>query len=146
MSLKIKLSALTQRVFRVPVVAYFASEHLGKDHQMQTETMHFIGVFRALTDTEIGDNLKRADDLRNSAGLTAGKLVEERIRNVNQYLVGIEKHPEHDFPILDDSGAPATITPELKLSILYQPEIRDAVELAYKNARDGDVLSKNLIA
>lgn len=144
MSKKFNIRAISERRFRVPVTALFAAEQLNDKGEMQVESATFTAVFRALDETVIKENLKASDELRKRKDVTSENIIDEHVRLVAQYTVNIEKRTDHEFPFVDDKGEPETMTPELIRKILFVPEFRNAIEAAYKDARDMDVLSKNL--
>lgn len=144
MSKKFNISAIAERRFRVPVTALFAGEQLTDKGEMQVETTTFTAVFRALDEATVKANLKASDELRSKADVTSSDIVDEHVRLVAQYTVNIEQCTGHEFPFIDDNGLPDVMTPEKIRSILFVPEFRTAIESAYKNARDMDVLGKNL--
>lgn len=144
MSKKFNILGISERRFRVPVTALFAGEQLNEQGEMQVETATFTAVFRSLDETVIKQNLAASDELRKKKDLTSTEMIDEHVRLVAQYTVNIEKRTDHEFPFVDDKGEPETMTPELIRKILFVPEFRDAIEKAYKDARNTDVLSENL--
>lgn len=143
MSIQIKVSALKDRRFKAPVTARLASDELNADGTLKTDKLTFVGEFRAVTDEEIRAHLKRIEDLRKNPNTTHDQVVDESRQHLKKILVGVAKHPSHDYPFLGEDGQPRASSPELIDDLLSIKEIRDAVEDTYKNARDSDVLAKN---
>lgn len=143
MSIKIKVSALRDRRFKAPVTAFFASNELNADGTVKTDTLLFVGEFRALPDEEVRAHLEKIESLRKDPNTTHTQVIDEIRQNLKKCLVGVAKHPSHDYPFLTDDDQPRASSPELIDDLLSVKEIRDGVEEAYKNARDSDVLAKN---
>lgn len=144
MNKQFKVSALRDRRFKAPVTILLASDELGADGQLTVDTLKIAGVFRSVPDDEIRLNLQKLDELRTQEVVKSTELMDETRRQIKSYLVGVEKHPEHDWPFYDDAGQPVASSPELIDRLLEVREIRDAVEQAYKDARNSAVLEKNL--
>ena len=143
MSIQIKISALKDRRFKAPVTAFFASDELHADGTLKTDTLTFVGEFRALPDEEIRAHLEKIENLRKDPNTTHAQIIDEIRQNLKQCLVGIAKHVSYDYPFLGDDGQPIASSPALIDDLLSVKEIRDAVEESYKNARNSDVLAKN---
>lgn len=137
---RLSIAALQQRQFKAPVTALLPGETL-KDGVLQYESLHFMGVFRSIPADEARANLKRIEELRHKASLD--EVLIESVRQTKSYIVGIEKHPDHEWPFADAEGQDAVITPEAIEQLLNVREVRDAIEKTYADARSGELLAKN---
>lgn len=135
------IAALQQRQFKAPVEARLPSDTVSASGEAQYDSLHFVVRFRSVPAGEARANLTRAQDLRESSNIE--ELLEESQKQTQSYVLGIEKHPEHDFPFVDDAGADAQMTPELIRQLLEVREIREAIEKTYADARSGELLTKN---
>lgn len=138
---RFSVTALQQRQFKAPVEARLPSDTLSDSGEAQYDSLHFIVRFRSVPAGEARANLTRAQELRDASNLE--EMLEESQKQTESYVLGIEKHPEHEFPFVDDNGADAQMTPALIRQLLEVREIREAIEKTYADARSGELLTKN---
>ncbi len=137
-----QIKALQQRQFRAPVKIMLPSDQVSDKGEAQYDALNVIVLFRSVPADEARANLNRIQDLRDKEA-TMAEVLEESVRQTQSYVIGIEKHPEHDWPFVTDSGADAQISTEDIKQLLQVREIRDAIETVYSAARSGELLTKN---
>jgi hypothetical protein len=137
-----QVKALQQRQFRAPVKIMLPSDQVSDKGEAQYDALNVVVLFRSVPADEARTNLRRIQELRDSEASMA-EVLEESVRQTQSYVIGIEKHPEHDWPFMTDSGADAQISTEDITQLLQVREIRDAIEKVYSAARSGELLTKN---
>ena len=68
--------------------------------------------------------------------------IEAAGKQIEEYFVGFEAAPGEELPFTND-GQPLASTPENIKLLLNSKEVRDAVQHAWQEARNKDVLAKN---
>lgn len=137
-----QVKALQQRQFRAPVTIMLPSEHVSGKGEAQYDALNVVVLFRSVPADEARANLSRIQALREGdASMT--EVLEESVRQTQSYVLGIEKHPEHEWPFITDSGTDAQIGADDITQLLQVREIRDAIEKVYADARSGELLTKN---
>jgi len=137
-----QVKALQQRQFRAPVKIMLPSDQVSDKGEAQYDALNVVVLFRSVPADEARANLNRIQDLRDKEA-TMAEVLEESVRQTQSYVIGIEKHPEHEWPFVTDSGADAQISTEDIKQLLQVREIRDAIETVYSAARSGELLTKN---
>lgn len=140
---RFQVAALQQRQFKAPVEVLLPSDTVDAKGGMQYDSIHFLARFRSVPADEGRQNLQRIEALRKD-DTSLEEILKESLAQTKSYVLGIEKHPEHEFPFMAADGtADAEITPEVIEQLLNVREIRDAIEKTYANARSGELLTKN---
>jgi len=137
-----QIKALQQRQFRAPVTVMLPAEHVSDKGDVQYDQLNIVVLFRSVPADEARANLDRIQKLRERDAPMA-EVLEESVRQTQSYVIGIEKHPEHEWPFVTDHGSDAQISADDITQLLQVREIRDAIEKVYADARSGELLTKN---
>jgi len=137
-----QIKALQQRQFRAPVTVMLPAEHVSDKGDVQYDQLNIVVLFRSVPADEARANLDRIQKMRERE-TTMTEVLEESVRQTQSYVLGIEKHPEHEWPFVTDSGSDAQISTDDIKQLLQLREFRDAIEKVYSDARTGELLTKN---
>ncbi len=138
--MKFDIKALAAQKFKAMVTVNIPTEELDKDGNTVFAKARFVGVFRCVPVEAARKQLNELQQMQETGDTM--KAIEAAGRQMEEYFVGFEAAQGEELPFTTD-GQPLQSNPDTIKLLLNSKEIRDAVQHAWQEARNKDVLAKN---
>ncbi|MFN4056207.1 MAG: hypothetical protein ACK4GU_15215 [Alishewanella aestuarii] len=138
--MKFDIKALAEQKFKAMVTVSIPTAELDKDGNTVFAKARFVGLFRCVPVETARQQLTELQKYQEAGDAMAA--VAAASRQMEDYFVGFEAAPGEELPFTGD-GQPLVSTADNIRLLLNSKEVRDAVQHAWQDARNKDVLTKN---
>ncbi|EHR42737.1 hypothetical protein [Alishewanella jeotgali] len=138
--MKFDIKALAAQQFKAMVTVAVPTNELDKDGGTVFAKAKFVGLFRCVPIETARKQMTELQAMQEAGDTMAA--IEAAGKQIEEYFVGFEAVPGEELPFTND-GQPLASTPENIKLLLNSKEVRDAVQFAWQEARNKDVLAKN---